>query len=79
MSTLIIGIGIIINDLGQILIDQRTFQQHMGGLWEFPGGKKEAYESIEITIHREIFEELGIAVEVGKKLIEFDYIYENKC
>ncbi len=78
MSNLIIGIGILINDLGEVLIAQRNYNQSMGGLWEFPGGKKEDFESAEVTIKREILEELGIDVQVKDKLIEFDYNYKNK-
>ena len=57
-----IGIGIIFNKQGQILIDQRLENSHMGGMWEFPGGKRELNEKIEMTIHREIMEELGISI-----------------
>ena len=78
MLTLVIGIGIVINELGQILIDQRSHNQIMGGLWEFPGGKQENQETIENTISREIFEELGIDVKVEDKLIEFEHTYEDK-
>jgi len=78
MSSLVIGIGLLINDLGEVLIDLRTHDKKMGGLWEFPGGKQENGESIENTIERELIEELGIKVKVGSKLIEFDYIYNDK-
>ena len=50
----------------------------MGDLWEFPGGKKELQESIEITIAREIREELGIDIEVGKELISFYHSYSDR-
>ena len=35
-----IGIGIVFNKLGELLIDQRLDSSSMGGMWEFPGGKK---------------------------------------
>jgi A/G-specific adenine glycosylase len=61
---LTIGVGVIWND-GKLLIARRREDQMLGGLWEFPGGKKEDGESIETTVLREIEEELGIAVSVG--------------
>ena len=73
-----IGIGIIFNRNGEILIDQRLENSSMGGMWEFPGGKRELNEEIEKTIHREIMEELGISIKVEDKLISFDYAYSHK-
>ncbi len=74
----VIGIGLILNNYGQILIDQRKPDKVMGGMWEFPGGKKEEGESVENTVIREIEEELAIKVQVQEKLIEFDYAYKDK-
>ena len=73
-----IGIGIIFNKNGQILIDQRLENSSMGGMWEFPGGKRELNEEIEKTIYREAMEELGISIKVEDKLISFDYAYNFK-
>ncbi len=71
----IIGVAVIWNDQGQILIDRRRQEGAMGGLWEFPGGKIELDETIEECIQREIKEELGIVVEVGEHLITIDHTY----
>tara|TARA_Y100001968_G_scaffold24257_1_gene19005 strand:- start:2798 stop:3937 length:1140 start_codon:yes stop_codon:yes gene_type:complete len=73
-----IGIGIIFNREGKLLIDQRLEDSNMGGMWEFPGGKKLAKEPIEKTIEREIEEELGIDIDVGIKLLSFEHAYSNK-
>lgn len=54
---------------GLLLITQRRPQDHLGGLWEFPGGKRHNDESDEDCLKRELQEELGIKVEI-KELIE---------
>ena len=73
-----IGIGIVFNNNGELLIDQRMENSSMGGMWEFPGGKKTSDESIEMTIKRELKEELGILVKVGEKLLSFRHSYTHK-
>jgi mutator protein MutT len=61
-----IGVAVISNQQQKILIDRRKATGEMGGLWEFPGGKIEAGETIEACIKREIKEELGIEILVGR-------------
>ena len=73
-----IGIGLVFNKNGELLIDQRRSSSTMGGMWEFPGGKKEPDESIEQTIQREIKEELGIHIQVLEKLLSFEHLYNHK-
>jgi A/G-specific adenine glycosylase len=57
--------GIIWNQAGQVLIAQRPLDGLLGGLWEFPGGKLEADETLPECLRRELREELAIEVEVG--------------
>ena len=73
-----IGIGLVFNENGELLIDQRLESSSMGGMWEFPGGKKNPDELIEKTIERELNEELGILVKVGEKLLSFEHAYTHK-
>lgn len=72
-----IGVAVIRNDRQEILIDRRRNEGLMGGMWEFPGGKIEAGETVEACIKREVLEELGIAIEVGKHLITIDHTYTH--
>ncbi len=67
-KTIEVAAGLIFRE-GKLLITQRYPEAHQGGLWEFPGGKREPNESFEECLHRELAEELGIEVEV-KELIE---------
>lgn len=73
----VIGVAVIWNDAGQILIDRRKPEGLLGGLWEFPGGKVEPGETIEACIQREIKEELGIDIEVGDRLIVVEHTYSH--
>lgn len=74
-----IGVAVIWNDRGQILIDRRRQEGLLGGLWEFPGGKLEPGETVEACIQREIREELGIEIEVGEHLITIEHTYTLLC
>jgi mutator protein MutT len=70
-----IGVAVIFNDQGQVLIDRRPAESSFGGLWEFPGGKLEAGETIEQCIVREVEEEIGIQVRVTEPLITLNHDY----
>lgn len=74
----VIGVGVVLNDSGEVLIDQRLNEGLLGGLWEFPGGKQEPGEAIEATIVRELREELAIEAEVGEELITLEHAYSHK-
>jgi 8-oxo-dGTP diphosphatase len=54
---------------GKLLIARRPIETYLGGLWEFPGGKREPGESFEECLHRELHEELAIEVQV-RDLVE---------
>ena len=74
----VIGVGVVLNQAGEVLIDQRLNEGLLGGMWEFPGGKQEPAEAIETTISRELMEELAIEVAVGEQLICVDHAYSHK-
>ncbi|MGH7300145.1 MAG: 8-oxo-dGTP diphosphatase MutT [Candidatus Rokuibacteriota bacterium] len=63
---------------GKILIARRPAATHLGGLWEFPGGKQRPGESAAEALEREIREELGAAVTVGRLLETVDWTYPEK-
>lgn len=68
----------VIEKEGRYLISQRMPNDSFGGIWEFPGGKAEPEESLEDCLAREMKEELGIVVEVGKKLREITHRYPTR-
>jgi len=68
--------GIIIKN-GKILIARRKQGSRLAGKWEFPGGKLEPNETPEECLYREIIEELGIKIKVGKFFCSSKYSYEH--
>lgn len=73
----VIGVAIIWNQAGQILIDRRLPGGSSGGLWEFPGGKLEIGETIEQCILREVAEELAIEVAIEQHFRTIDHHYKD--
>ncbi len=63
---------------GMVLITKRPAGSHLAGYWEFPGGKQEVGETLEECLEREMKEELGVNVRVGKCLLNVDHEYENR-
>ena len=59
--TVQVAAGIVMR-AGRMLITRRKPGTHLGGLWEFPGGKREQDETLEDCLRRELHEELGIAI-----------------
>lgn len=72
----VIGAGIIWKR-GRILIQRRPEEGLLGGLWEFPGGKRERGETLQQCVRREVREELGIAIRVGKEFAVVEHGYSH--
>ena len=49
----------------RMLAARRSRPAALAGRWEFPGGKVQPGEDVLAALHREIREELGVAIEVG--------------
>jgi A/G-specific adenine glycosylase len=60
---------------GKVYIQQRLHGGLMGGLWEFPGGKRKPDETEEACLKREIKEELGVPIIISKKLMTIKHSY----
>ncbi|HEV2319149.1 MAG TPA: 8-oxo-dGTP diphosphatase MutT [Verrucomicrobiae bacterium] len=63
---------------GRLLITRRQAGSHLGGLWEFPGGKREPNETFEQCLVREIQEELAMDIAVGDLFEEITHAYEER-
>ena len=68
----------VFDDSGRVLITRRPDHVHQGGLWEFPGGKVEAGESVPAALARELHEEVGIEVQKARPLIRVNHLYPDK-
>jgi A/G-specific adenine glycosylase len=61
----------------RILVARRKAEGLLGGLWEFPGGKRKPRESYEAALRREFREEVGIDVEVAGEFIVVPHKYSH--
>jgi mutator protein MutT len=77
MKVIEVAAGLVFCD-SRLLITQRPTAGHLGGLWEFPGGKREPDESFEDCLRRELMEELGIEVEIGALVESITHEYPEK-
>ncbi|KTD98339.1 8-oxo-dGTP diphosphatase MutT [Pseudoalteromonas sp. H71] len=80
MTTKIINVAVgVIKKNNAIFICKRANEQHQGGLWEFPGGKVEASESVFAALKRELIEEVGITIHSSSQLMVIEHDYGDKC
>jgi 8-oxo-dGTP diphosphatase len=75
MKELHVAVGVIVRADGCVLIAQRPAHTHLGGYWEFPGGKLEAGEGVEAALVRELREELALGVLPRHPLIRVRHSY----
>lgn len=73
-----VAAAVVVNLQNEVMITRRAQGAHQGGLWEFPGGKVEAGESVEQALARELFEETGIRIEQARPLIRVHHDYGDK-
>ena len=78
MTCLHVAAGVILNAGNEVLLALRPLHKHQGGLWEFPGGKVEAGESVQAALARELLEELNLVVELAEPLLVTEHDYGDK-
>lgn len=69
--------GLIRDERGRLLIARRPLEGLLGGLWEFPGGKREGSESLPDCLRRELREELAVEVDVGQRIAVVDHAFTH--
>lgn len=73
-----VAVAVIVNQQDEVCVSLRHKNSHQGGLWEFPGGKIEANESVEQALIREVKEELDLDVKRSRPLITVSHDYHDK-
>lgn len=77
MKAIDVSAALVFRD-GRLLITQRHADAHLGGLWEFPGGKREPNETFEQCLARELREELAMEVKIGSLVESITHEYPEK-
>jgi 8-oxo-dGTP diphosphatase len=72
-----VAVAIVLRD-GRYLVARRPLGAHLGGLWEFPGGKCEANETATEAALRELREECGIEALPERSLRQFRHDYGDR-
>ena len=72
-----VAVGLVL-DNDRVFVAQRDQNAHQGGLWEFPGGKVDAGETVEAALSRELNEELGIFVDYAEPVMQIKHDYPDK-
>ena len=78
MKVLLVAAVALIDADGRVLLAQRPEGKSLAGLWEFPGGKVEANETVQAALARELEEELGIRPTAARPLIQVRHDYPDK-
>ena len=77
MKSINAAIALVTRDDGKLLVCQRKADDTFANLWEFPGGKCEAGETLEECLHRELREELDIAARPLARLSTIEHSYPH--
>lgn len=73
-----VAVGLVFHSNGKVLVAKRADDAHQGGLWEFPGGKVETHESVDIALARELREELDIHISAASPVMQIPHDYGDK-
>ena len=73
-----VAVAAVVNNKGEVLVSQRKQGTHLGGYWEFPGGKIGEDETPAEALSRELAEELGIEVIRCASFMNLRHEYDDR-
>mgnify|MGYP001825679770 CR=1 FL=1 len=77
-TVLHVAAGVLQDRHGRVLIARRPSSAHMGGAWEFPGGKIDSGETPLQGLVRELQEELSVTVRYARYLVHYAHDYPDR-
>lgn len=63
---------------GHFFMTRRLKGTHLAGMWEFPGGKCDADESLTKCLERELLEELGTRAIIDREILTVEHAYPER-
>ena len=78
MTAVVVVVAAVIEDAHRFLVTRRQPGVHLAGMWEFPGGKIDLDETHGAALRRELREELGVEVDVGKQVHRTRHAYPDR-
>ncbi|MGH6635768.1 MAG: Nudix family hydrolase [Gammaproteobacteria bacterium] len=73
-----VAVAVVSDEQGRVLICQRPSHKHLGGFWEFPGGKVQRGEEVTAALRRELREEIGIEGGPSRPFIQVQHRYPDR-
>jgi mutator protein MutT len=77
-TTPLIVTAAVIERGGHFFMTRRLKDTHLAGIWEFPGGKCDADESLTECLERELLEELGTRATIGREIFTVEHAYPER-
>jgi len=77
MPAIVVTAAVICRD-NCFLVTRRQRGVHLEGLWEFPGGKCDAGESLADCLSRELREELAVDARIGREVDVVVHQYDDR-
>ena len=72
-----VAVAIIFDEAGRLLVCKRPEEAMLGGLWEFPGGKRNPGETLEAACRRTLQEKWNVAIEMDDLVHRISHAYSH--